>query len=249
MTVDVGDNVSAARARVQGFVNRALAKSRYELHRARIPPERLDQVQRLEALPFRRRLAYLAEIFGTDKGLFRHGYVTEYQRHLGPVRHRVDRVLEIGVLNGASLKVWREFFPKAEIFGLDIDEKSVAGPRLQVLRGDQSDAQVLARLRLLGPFDLIIDDGSHIGAHINASFEGLFEAVRPGGWYVIEDMATAYRPAFGGGAPGTPGTSAELVKSLVDAVNRNHVEGGDPGQLPAVREMHLYDEIVFIRRD
>ena len=71
-----------------------------------------------------------------------------------------------------------------------------------------------------GPFDLIIDDGSHVNAHILASFNALFgDYLKPGGFYVIEDLDTAYDPEYGGGNIGHPGTSVELVKAMIDEVS------------------------------
>jgi hypothetical protein len=91
-----------------------------------------------------------------------------------------------------------------------------------------------------GPFDVIVDDGSHINAHVRASFAALFDHhLVSGGLYVIEDMATAYDPRFGGGQPGHPGTSVELVKSLIDDVN---LEPRD------VAALHVYEQIAFIEK-
>jgi len=70
---------------------------------------------------------------------------------------------------------------------------------LRTLAGAAGDTQFLdAMSRELGPFDIIIDDGSHMSHHIIASFNALFPHVRPGGIYVVEDLATAYWPTWGG---------------------------------------------------
>ena len=60
--------------------------------------------------------------------------------------------------------------------------------------------------------------GATLGAHQRASFSALFEEVRPGGLYVIEDFATAYWPDWEGGPPGTPGTAIKLAKNLIDDI-------------------------------
>ena len=147
--------------------------------------------------------------------------------------------------------MWRDYFPNAEVIGVDIEDISVPGPRIQIIRGDQSDPVLLARLRELGPFDVIIDDGSHFAEHIKASFEGLFEAVTPGGWYVIEDMQTAYVPSYGGGAPGANETSVTLVQQLADDVNREWVAVKFPNEAKRLRpidDVHIYPKIAFIHR-
>jgi hypothetical protein len=214
----------------------------------RIVGERtIVRVQRLVARPFGRRLTILGRIYWTDKA-YLHRYTQHYERHLCHLRRRPVRLLEIGIgggdsptWGGASLRMWQDYFPRGEIHGLDINEKQVEEKRIHVHRGDQSDREFMRRLgRIQGPFDIIIDDGSHINAHIRASFDALFEDhLQPGGYYVIEDMETAYNPSYGGGPPGSPGTSAQLVKGLIDEVN--------VGSRP-VAAIHVYEQIVFIER-
>jgi hypothetical protein len=200
----------------------------------------------------------LAMHYGSDKSSAGHDYAPQYQQHLGPRRRAVRCVLEIGVggtsstagyettAGGQSLRMWRDHFPNAQIIGIDIFAKTVEGPRLHFERGDQSDQRFLANLaERYGPFDVIIDDGSHIGRHIIASFEALWDTVRPGGYYVIEDLALAYHRDWEGGAPGTPGTAADLIKRLVDSTLRRH---GDPAFVPSIAAMHIYAEIAFFQR-
>ena len=91
------------------------------------------------------------------------------------------KVLEIGIYRGASLQMWRDYFPNAEIFGLDIEEVHVPGPRIQTIRGDQSDADSLAEVGRHGPFDLIVDDGSG-EVRVIVSDAALAGASIPAGW-------------------------------------------------------------------
>jgi SAM-dependent methyltransferase len=121
-----------------------------------------------------------------------HGYTIFYEYYFKNYRLEKIRLLEIGVLDGRSLATWREYFPHAEIFGLDIDPacKRFEDDRTKIVIGSQADKETLASVRraVPGGFDIIIDDGSHYTKHIIASFEGLFEHLRPGGVYVIEDL-------------------------------------------------------------
>ncbi|HVX07922.1 class I SAM-dependent methyltransferase [Humibacter sp.] len=217
-----------------------------------------SHVQRVWALPYHRDLDRLARIYRTDKASTEHAYTRYYLRHLPP-RRAVRSVLEIGVggvnskfgyasaFGGQSLRMWRDYFPHAEIVGLDIERKRVPGNRITVVQGSQDDPQLLARIaHEHGPFDVVIDDGSHVAAHLTASHAALFEHVRPGGVYVIEDLATAYIPAAGGGPPGTAGTSIELLKSAIDDVMRSHWDAAS--DRAAVDEVHVYDEIAFLVR-
>jgi hypothetical protein len=203
-------------------------------------------MQRLAAPPLRRSLTALAVVYWTDKA-GAHRYTPHYERHLRHLRRRPIRLLEIGIggdsptWGGASLRMWRDYFPRAEIHGIDIQEKRIDEPRITIHRGDQSDDEFMRNLGLRhGPFDVIIDDGSHQNAHVRASFAALFDDhLRSGGIYVIEDMATAYDPQYGGGAIGHPGTSVELVKGLIDGV---HLE---PRPINAV---HVYEQIAFVEK-
>jgi hypothetical protein len=214
--------------------------------RAILGDRAIVRAQRLVARPFRRNLTALGRVYWTDK-TYLHCYTHHYQQHLQDFRGRSIRLLEIGIggdsptWGGASLRMWRDYFPLGEIHGLDINDKQIDEPRIFIHRGDQSDEDFMRSLgREHGPFDVIIDDGSHVNAHIQSSFAALFrDYLRPNGIYAIEDMATAYNPTFGGGPPGSLGTSVELVKSMIDAVNL------EPGLVAAV---HAYEQIAFIQK-
>ena len=199
----------------------------------------------------------LARLLGTDKSLYVHGYTRLYETHFASRRPTVRRLLEIGVggINswhgyettegGQSLRMWRDYFPNAEIVGIDIHAKAVSGPRLRFEQGDQSDPVFLrALIEKYGPFDIVIDDGSHIGRHITTSFVTLWNAVTPGGMYVIEDLPLAYEASFEGGPPGTPGTAAELIKASVDDTL---LRWNDPFR-PSIAAMHVYGGIAFFEK-
>jgi demethylmacrocin O-methyltransferase len=188
-------------------------------------------------------LNWLAILHQTDKrrGKGGHGYAPQYEHHFARLRTRPIRLLEIGVLDGASLRMWHDYFRNANIVGLDLKPPELQLDRVTLVSGDQSDPTVLAGLG--SGFDVIIDDGSHVGRHIVASFEALFPSLNSHGFYVIEDMQTAYDQEYEGGPVGTPGTSVALVKDLIDAVNRLWSGSGPP-----VAALHVYNKIAFIEK-
>ncbi|MDQ1440176.1 MAG: hypothetical protein QOG97_404 [Acidimicrobiaceae bacterium] len=193
------------------------------------------------------RLPSLVSLNGTDKGS--NGYVPFYERHFKELRRRRLTILEIGIYKGAGLRVWRSYFPSSSIVGIDINPSMIDEPRITCRCGSQDDPAFLAALcEEFGPFDIVIDDGSHVGRHVIASFDSLFPHVVPGGWYVIEDIATAYWEEYEGGPVGMEGTAVAMVKDLVDTVFRGSVR---EGTLPAadLDELHVYrPALVFMRK-
>jgi hypothetical protein len=228
-----------------------LIKLRKKLRKA-VGDKRLIQMQLIAAAPFRRNLTALSNVYWSDKARD-HGYTVHYQRHLAHLRRRPIKVLEIGIggydlltWGGASLRMWRHYFTRGQIHGIDIFKKDIDLPRMHAHQGDQSDPEYLDRFgREHGPFDVIIDDGSHINEHVCISFRALFGPyLNSGGIYAIEDLATAYQAEYGGGKPGTPHTSVELVKDLVDDIHRAYWGGSG---LP-IAEIHVYEQLVIIRK-
>lgn len=151
-------------------------------------------------------LSRLAAKFGTDKFGY-HLYTPVYNRLLEQYRGRSLRVLEIGVggygdadRGGQSLAMWRDYFPQASVVGIDIQPKNFSlGPRVTILRGSQIDPEFLVNtVRDHGPFDIIIDDGSHMNAHVVESFGLLYPTLVPGGAYLVEDVQTSFFPNRGG---------------------------------------------------
>ena len=127
-------------------------------------------------------------------------YFPIYQTIFGPRRNEPLRVLEIGVLRGASLELWRKYFkhPKTIVVGIDISPDCAAfdAPTrgIHVRIGSQTDGAFLKQVvEEFGPFDLIIDDGSHFSSHIIASFNHLFShGLKDSGIYFVEDLHANY---------------------------------------------------------
>jgi demethylmacrocin O-methyltransferase len=207
-------------------------------------------------------LPALATHFGTDKWNS-HWYADRYQKHFGPLRRRRLRLLEIGVggyddprAGGASLRMWKAYFPRARIFGLDLaDKRAHDEPRIRTLVGSQTDAALLEELsRRFGPFDIVIDDGSHVNADVVRTFQILFPLLAPEGMYVIEDLQTAYWPEYGGAPAGEHGaaTSMNFLKDLVDGLNhREFPRDGTSRAGPfdgSIVGMHFYHNLAFIQK-
>jgi hypothetical protein len=210
--------------------------------------------------PSRPGLTELGRKYQTDK-IGKHHYTGHYERHLGQLRDSAFNLLEIGIggyrrdgRGGASLRMWNEYFQKAQIVGLDIVDKSfVDWGRISTIRGNQVDVELLARASSEhGPFSVIIDDGSHRPEHIRESFAVLFPLLADDGIYVIEDVQTSYWPQFGGKVDRKdPSTTMALVKDLIDGLN--YEEFLDLDYEPTLTDtqvvsVHCYHNLVFIQK-
>ena len=120
--------------------------------------------------------------YDTDKN--DHGYAKYYAQHLP---ESANKILEIGVHKSESIKMWHEVYPEAHIFGIDLfsEHEPINESWFTAFRGNQADSKLLDNVRLFGPFDIIIDDGSHNARHQLMSFYGLIGACK---LYVVEDL-------------------------------------------------------------
>ena len=138
-----------------------------------------------------------ASSYDTDKALHTH-YLRSYEEYFDKLQDREVRLLELGVYKGGSLLLWRDYFQKGLIVGLDLNAIKVDDPsgRIRTYFGQQQDTDMLDRIAAEtapGGFDVIIDDCSHIGELTRISFWHLFDKhLKPGGLYVIEDWSTGY---------------------------------------------------------
>jgi demethylmacrocin O-methyltransferase len=205
-------------------------------------------------------LNLLAALYGTDK-YGEHDYTPVYQELMRPWRGRPVRLLEIGVggysevLGGESLRMWESYFRRGRIYGIDVyDKTALSGGRVRVLQCSQVDAPQLSALaRELGPFDFIIDDGSHINAHQIATFGILWPHLKDGGAYIVEDTQTSYWPSYGGGPLGAPGYARSCMqwfKDLADSVNLpEFLQPAPPGLDAGIGSIAFHHNLIVVRKD
>ncbi len=138
-----------------------------------------------------------AYAYDTDKSANDH-YLTNYEEYFSHLSDKPIKLLELGVYKGGSLFMWRDYFEKGHIIGLDFYPTKIsdASGRIKTYQGRQEDRNLLDRIALENApegFDIIIDDCSHIASLSRISFWHLFENhLKPGGIYVIEDWGTGY---------------------------------------------------------
>lgn len=155
-------------------------------------------------------------------------YFPIYERHFAWFRNKSLVFLEVGVQNGGSLAMWQRYFgPLARIVGIDIDPRCKVheAPGISVRIGDQSDEHfVRAVVDEFGVPDVVVDDGSHVMAHISSTFLLLYPLMQKNAVYLVEDLHTAYWPEYGGGLS-EPGSFINLSKMFIDALNADHSRG------------------------
>ena len=233
----------------QPTLRRRLSRQLHSMMRSRIPARD------------RGELIHLATECGTDKW-GGHLYARHYATHLAHLRDQPIHLLEIGIggyhhpdQGGQSLRMWKRFFPRATIFGLDLHDKTaLAENRIRIFTGSQDDPDVLARIvDAMGHIDVIIDDGSHRSPHVIASFEFLFPHLRDGGIYAVEDTQTSYWPEYGGSSDdrNTPRTTMGYFKALADGLNHDEIR--DPLYQPPtfaqhILALHFYHNLIFLEK-
>jgi cephalosporin hydroxylase len=170
--------------------------------------------------------------YETDK--IPHGHMSDYERIFAPFRDNAVRLLEIGVADGGSCELWSDFFahPDTRVIGLDLVLPEVAGnqpadPRITLRQCDQGDTEGLRAIAsLYGPFDIVIDDGSHRFAQTLNCFRRLFDSVREGGYYVIEDWGVGYLPHLHRRFGGRFGkTMVTLITDIMRSIPRAPISG------------------------
>jgi hypothetical protein len=176
-------------------------------------------------------LDVIAKKYKTDKSSESHNYTKFYDLHFNDIREKNLKVLEIGIQNGFSLKMWKEYFFNSKIFGIDLtDLKHLEEDRIKIFVGNQSDKNFLTNINNeCEGFDIIIDDGSHKSLDIKNSFYHLFPLLNPGGIYVVEDLHTNYWEKSNNFPDWKMGndylTFIDEIKNLIDNVN----SGGKSG--------------------
>jgi hypothetical protein len=195
-------------------------------------------------------------------------YFPIYESIFGPLRTQPLRILEIGIWHGASLKLWRRYFehPDTIIVGVDVLPECIqfdapaAGVHVRI--GSQADPAFLRRVvDEFGPFDLIMDDGSHHSSHIIASFNNLYaHGLKDTGIYFVEDLHANYWHPW----RDTRKSFLDVCKKLLEDMHA-HYRGATPGdflidkpsaratsalEVPRIttmiKEMRFFDSIVAI---
>jgi len=183
----------------------------------------------------------LALQYHTDKSSKVHGFADFYDKHLHSIRGQKVKILEIGIgkQKAPSLHMWADYFTNGIIYGYDIlspENFEINNKRIRVHKVDQSDTgQLKEALEKHGPFDLIIDDGSHMISHQKRSLRYGIPALKDGGIFIMEDLHTSLKEHYKGKNIDELPSTLEVVNNLTcekhiykqktvgDALNRTSI--------------------------
>lgn len=154
-------------------------------------------------------------------------YFPVYEKNFSSFKDKPITLLEIGVDNGGSLEMWKQYFhPESKIIGIDIlqdcKKHEQVDKNIFVRIGDQSDKKFLESI--LSEFeniDIVIDDGSHKSDHIKASFDFLYPKISKNGCYLIEDLHMVYHSDYGNSLNNS-NSFINFAKSTVDFLTADH---------------------------
>ena len=198
-----------------------------------------------------------------------HYYTEIYEKYMSKMKNKNINILEIGIggythekggyldtsVGGESLKIWRDYFKKGKIAGLDIVEKKInLGKRVKIFQGSQSDSEVLSKIiKKFKKFDFIVDDGSHRYEDVKFSFEYLYKYLNNGGYYFIEDTQSSFIREFGGDGANLDkkNTVINYFKKIIDKINNQEIENPyykiDDIALNTT-EIHFYHNMIVIKK-
>ena len=144
-----------------------------------------------------------AKKFQTDK--VQYGYTVVYSDYFEGMRDQKTNIFEIGICKGGSLKMWEDYFSEGAVHAMDFAENgsmrisaglidSLNNDRIKTFIGDQNERKDLKSCmdHMNTEYDIIIDDGHHFQSPQQVSWGFLFNKLKSGGIYVIEDICTIW---------------------------------------------------------
>ncbi len=201
-----------------------------------------------------RSSGHLRRYFDRNDGRMVHKwlhYFPIYEAHLEPYRGRDVRLLEIGVSHGGSLQMWRNYFgADSTIVGVDVAPlvADLGGDGVHIEIGDQGDADFLRGVaERHGPFDIVIDDGSHLPVHQIVSIEALWPTLPERALYIVEDLHSNYWADYQGGRQ-VEGTFMSWISERIHDMHAFHSEeqGFEPNLWThTLNGLHVYDSVAI----
>jgi hypothetical protein len=174
-------------------------------------------------------------------------YFQVYRDLLERFRGKEVTLVEIGILDGGSLFVWREFLgPQARIIGIDLNPlcRELEKDGFEIFIGDQSKPEFWPGFFAnVGDIDVMIDDGGHTNLQQLVTLGASLEHIRDGGLVLVEDVHASYMARFG-----NPHRFSFInrCKQVIDEINARNSETGMAQTLfsSTVHSIAFYESIV-----
>jgi len=185
-------------------------------------------------------LTEIGKSFNTDKATY-HNFTEFYDNYFNNLRNESFKVLEIGIFKGESLKMWKEYFPNSEIYGLDITNlKHLEEDRIFIEQADQTDIHRMNTVFPNTKFDIIIDDGGHSMYQQQLTLISMLHRLKRGGYFIVEDLHTSLKyHSFYNNDP-TKRTALDLIENF-----KNKKEDFKGFYMPEEYIKAIYDQISF----
>mgnify|MGYP001443061681 CR=1 FL=1 len=173
-------------------------------------------------------------------------YFNVYDQLLSQYRDKSIVFLEIGILDGGSLFMWRDFFgPQARIIGVDLNPEAKKWEKegFEIFIGDQSSAEFWKKtLDTIGKLDIVLDDGGHTYEQQIMTTESVIPFINDGGVVIIEDSHTSYMKKFGFRKL----SFINYAKKLIDNINKRYVGFDNDTSERRVWSIQFFESIVAL---
>ncbi|MGD9783584.1 MAG: class I SAM-dependent methyltransferase [Hyphomicrobiaceae bacterium] len=180
-------------------------------------------------------------------------YFPVYQELLAPFAGKPVTIVEVGVLNGGSLFLWRELFgPDARIIGVDAapGARRLEADGFEIYIGDQASPEFWAAFfGKVGDVDILIDDGGHTNKQQIVTLAAALDHIRDGGLLITEDTHTSYMAHFANPSRFSFMNFAYHVADSIQARNPFVPRGKGNAFAAAVYAVQIFESIVCLRID
>ena len=159
--------------------------------------------------------------------------------------------VEVGVGNGGSLFMWKNFFgKKAKIIGIEMnpEAKKLEKKGFKIFIGDQSDPNFWEKFyKKVGKVDILLDDGGHKNIQQVTTFMESYNYIKPGGMIIIEDTHTSFMKKKGFKNP-SKYSFVSFSKYIIENLHRRNpmVEKKLNDLSQKIESITFYDSIVCI---
>tara|TARA_B100000886_G_scaffold275730_1_gene199654 strand:- start:1279 stop:2019 length:741 start_codon:yes stop_codon:yes gene_type:complete len=197
-------------------------------------------------MSFKKNLSYKAFSKSKYKSIKHSTYFEVYDELFSKYRNKKITFVEIGILSGGSLFMWRNFFgPRARIIGIDLNPKAKKWSKygFEIFIGDQSDINFWKKFKKkVGKIDIILDDGGHRYVDQITSIECILSNIKHNGLIVVEDTHTSYLNGFGD----KKYSLINYIKNIIDKINHKSHRLKSTTSMENIWSIKVYESVVAI---